>query len=339
MPKSAPKGQKITLDYIARHFQDENEAYLFLEKMRWPNGPICPHCQNTKAYFLQPRTPDRYTRTGHATQRRVYKCAACRKQFSVLVGTIFEGSKIPLYKWLLAIHMMCSGKNGVSAHELHRDLEITYKSAWFMAHRIRKAMEREPLAGMLTGTVEADETYVGGKLRRKNASPRMSRQEAAAHRMDNKTPVVSLVQRGGEVRSRVMKKVTGANLGELLSENINPRATLMTDSLRLYQKPGAMFARHETVDHSVGEYVRGNAYTNTVEGYFSQLKRSIDGTHHHVSEQHLDRYLSEFDFRYNTRKMQDGERTMLTIRKAEGKRLRYRDPVLRIVESAASDNP
>jgi transposase-like protein len=337
MPKAAPKGQKITLDYIARHFQDENEAYLFLEKMRWPNGPVCVHCQHTKAYFLQPKG-DRYTRTGHATQRRVYKCANCRKQFSVLIGTIFEGSKIPLYKWLLAIHMMCSGKNGVAAYELHRTLEITNKSAWFMCHRIRKAMEREPLAGMLmTGTVEADETYIGGRPRRKNNAPRMSMKEAARHRMDNKTPVVSLVQRGGEVRSRVMKKVTGENLGALLKENVNPRSTLMTDGLSFYQKPGKMFARHEAVDHSLGEYVRDDAHINTAEGYFSQLKRSIDGTHHHVSEQHLERYLSEFDFRYNTRKMQDGERTMLAIRMAEGKRLLYRDPLRRVIESGPGE--
>lgn len=243
MPKAAPKGEEITLDYIARHFSDEDQAYQFLERMRWPNGPVCPHCQGTKAYFLTSKG-DRYTRTGHATQRRVWKCATCRKQFSVLVGTIFEGSKIPLYKWLLAVHMMCSGKNGVSAHELHRDLEITYKSAWFMAHRIRKAMEREPLAGLLSGTVEADETYVGGKVK---AGP--NRSLAARHRMDNKTPVVTLVQRGGEVRSQVMKKVTGKNIGKLLNANVNPRSTLMTDSAHLYGKPGKAFAKHETVDH------------------------------------------------------------------------------------------
>lgn len=333
MPKAHPKGQKITLDYIARNFSDENEAYLFLERLRWPNGPVCPHCQGTKAYFLQPKG-DRYTRTGHATQRRVYKCASCRKQFSVLIGTIFEGTKIPLYKWLMAIHMMCANKNGVAAYELHRTLEITNKSAWFMAHRIRKALEREPLAGMLmTGTVEVDETYIGGRPRRANNAPRMSMKEAARHRMDNKVPVVSLVQRGGEVRSRVMKKVTSANLGKLLHENVNPRSTLMTDGLSFYRKPGQGFTRHEAVDHSLGEYVRGDAHINTAEGYFSQLKRSIDGTHHHVSEQHLHRYLGEFDFRYNTRKLQDGERTVLAIRMAEGKRLRYRDPLKAIIES------
>src|SRR5215212_1929066 len=230
MPKAHPKGQKITLDYIARHFSDEDKAYRFIESMRWPNGPVCPHCRGTKAYFLQPRTPDRYTRTGHATQRRVYKCAGCRKQFSVLIGTIFEGTKIPLYKWLMAIHMMCAGKNGVAAYELHRTLEITNKSAWFMCHRIRKAMEREPVAGMLmTGTVEADETYIGGKQRRPNLAPRLSLKQAAQHRMDNKTPVVALVQRGGEVRSRVMHRVTRENIGRLLRENVSRLSTLMTD--------------------------------------------------------------------------------------------------------------
>src|SRR4051794_25822249 len=231
MPKAHPKGQKITLDYIARNFSDENEAYLFLEQLRWSGHPICPHCGSDRAYFLQPRTPDRYTRTGHATQRRVYKCAACRKQFSVLIGTIFEGTKVPIYKWLMAIHMMCAGKNGVAAYELHRTLEVTNKTAWFMCHRIRKAMEREPVAGMLmTGTVEADETYIGGKPRQRG----LTLKQAALRRMDKKTPVVSLVQRGGEVRSRVMKKVTGEDIGRLLRENVARLSTLMTDSSRLY---------------------------------------------------------------------------------------------------------
>jgi transposase-like protein len=202
MPKAKPKGQKLTLDYIARHFSDEDQAYRFVERMRWPNGPVCPHCGSQHAYFLTPKNGvDRYTRTGHATQRRVWKCGACRKQYSVLVGTIFEGSKIPLYKWLLAVHMMCSGKNGVSAHELHCDLEITYKSAWFMAHRIRKAMEREPLSGMLSGVVEADETYIGGKRR----DGRRGRPAVDS----NKVAVFTLVERDGEARSQVLKRVTG----------------------------------------------------------------------------------------------------------------------------------
>ncbi len=214
MPAANPKGFKLTLDYVAKHFSTDAAAYGFLEGFRWPNGPVCPHCQGTKAYFLKPRNGEaRQTRTGNTTQRRLWKCAACRKPFSVLMGTIFEGSKIPLGKWLIAIYMMASGKNGVAAHELHRDLEITYKSAWFMAHRIRYAMTEGPLADKLSGIIEADETYVGGKPRYKAAS----RQEAAKQRMDNKTAVVSLVERGGRVRSQVMKRVTGCILGGVAS--------------------------------------------------------------------------------------------------------------------------
>ena len=322
MPAAKPKGTKLTLDTIARQYADEGKAYEFIESLRWPDGPICPHCGGRDAYFLQPRG-DRYTRTGHATARRVWKCSKCRKQFSVLIGTIFEGTKIPLYKWFLAIYKMCAGKNGVAAHELHRDLEITYKSAWFMAHRIRKAMEREPLNGKLRGIIEADETYVGGKPRYKAPN----RREAALRRIESKTPVVTLVQRGGEVRSQVMKPVTSANLGEVLRENVDADATLMTDASHLYSPIGREFAAHETVDHGIDEYARGEAHVNTAEGYFSQLKRSIDGTHHHVSAHHLHRYVSEFDYRYNTRKIEDGERMRLTIKQAEGKRMRYREPV------------
>src|SRR6266542_822908 len=166
MPKAGTKGEKLTLSKLVKDFSDEARAYEYVESIRWPNGPVCPHCKGTKAYFLNPRNGNtRRTRTGNVTRRRVWKCATCRKQFSVLVGTIFEDSRIPLSKWLIAIYMLCSGKNGVSANELHRDLEITLKSAWFMAHLIRKAMERPPLVDKLRGVVEADETYVGGKVK------------------------------------------------------------------------------------------------------------------------------------------------------------------------------
>jgi transposase-like protein len=184
MPAANPDNGKLTLSKISDHFSDEAEAYGLVERIRWPNGPVCPHCGSMHAYYLQSKNGQRRTRTGNVTYRRLWKCADCRKQFSVLVGTIFEDSKIPLSKWLLAVHMMTSGKNGVSAHELHRDLGITYKSAWFMAHRIRYAMERPPLVDKLRGTVEADETYVGGRARGK-------RGRGAA----NKTPVLTLVER------------------------------------------------------------------------------------------------------------------------------------------------
>lgn len=311
MPKAAPKGEKLTLSKIAKELSDEAKAWEFMESLRWPNGPICPHCTSTNAYFLQPRA-DRYSRTGHATQRRVWKCAKCRKQFSCLVGTVFQDSKIPLSKWLLAVHLMCAAKNGVSSVELARTLEITQKSAWFMAHRIRYALEQKPLQDLLRGVVGADETYMGGKRRGVHGRPGPG---------SKKMPVVTLIERGGEARSQVMDRVTGANIKAALDQHMAADARLMTDNFPVYRKPGQRFASHEIVDHTSGEYVRGDVHVNTAEGYFSQLKRSVDGTHHHVSRQHLHRYLSEFDYRYNTRKVEDGEWTVRAIKQTEGKRL------------------
>ncbi len=306
----------LTLSTLAKHFSDESEAYQLVERLRWPRGVVCPHCGTKgEAYFLKPRNGLRKTRRGIPTYRRVWKCGACRKQFSVLVGTIFGDSHIPLSKWLLAIHMMCAGKNGVSAFELHRTLGIMHKSAWFMAQRIRHAMARPPLVNKLRGTVEADETYIGGKVRGKQG------------RGDNKTPVLTLVERGGEARSQAMNRLTGEDVGKVLYGHIDRGANLMTDSAAFYKTIGPQFARHEAVNHSAGEYVRGVAHVNTAENYFGQLKRSVDGTYHHVSERHLDRYLAEFDFRYNTRKMSDGDRTELAIAQSGGKRLTYNGPV------------
>ena len=317
VPEIAPAD--LNLSTLAKHFSDEDAAYQLVERMRWPHGPICPHCGVVgNAYYLAPKDGTRTTSTGKATYRRVWKCGECRQQFSVLVGTIFEDSKVPLSKWLLAVHMMQAGKNGVAALELQRTLGVSYKTAWFMAHRIRYAMTQHPLVNMLTGTVEADETYVGGKEKGKRGRPGKD---------SKKTPVVSLVERGGDVRSKAVTDVSGATLKEVLDTNIHPDARLMTDSFVAYREPGKAFASHETVDHGKDEYVRGDVYTNTVEGYFSQLKRSIDGTHHSVSERHLPRYLGEFDYRYNTRKMKDGERTEKAIQQTAGKRLRYKEPV------------
>ena len=322
MPKAKPKGQKITLSYIAKHCSDEGAAYEFVERQRWPNGPVCPHCGSVdRAYFLNPKNGGRKTRTGAVSSRRVWKCADCRKQFSVLIGTIFEDSRIPLSKWLLAMQMMCSAKNGVSAHELARALEITVKSAWFMAHRLRYALEHPNVSGKMAekmgGIVEMDETYIGGH---RKGTPR-GRPGVDSH----KTPVITLVERDGEARSRAVERVTSKNIREMLTEHVAEEARLMTDEFQSYRTPGKRFASHETVDHSAGEYVRGDVHVNTAEAYFSQLKRSIDGTHHHVSRQHLHRYLSEFDYRFNTRKIEDGERTVRAIKQTEGKRLRYRD--------------
>src|SRR2546426_4751702 len=244
---------------LATHYQkDEDCARLFLENLRWPNGPVCPHCGTTKCYRLK--------RNGG--KREVLKCAKCRKQFSVTVGTIFEDSHIPLTIWFQAIQHMCSSKKGISTHQLHRMLGITYKSAWFLGHRIRHAMQQHVFTDKLGGTVEADETYIGGKR---------TGQGVKAGR-DNKIPVFSLVQRGGLVRSFALPRVTGGNLKQIIKENVNPQAKLMTDSFIGYRGLKKHFADHEMVDHSQKEYVRGNAYTNTVENYFSLLKRGIIGT-------------------------------------------------------------
>jgi len=287
----------------AKYLKNEDAARAFIERLRWPDGPVCPHCAATKIYRLAVA----------GTQRKVLKCAACRKQFSVTVGTIFEDSHIPLTSWLGAMQLLCSSKKGMSAHQLHRMLAITYKSAWFMAHRIRHAMAETSYAGKLGGIVEVDEAYIGGK--RKGYDTK--------RRMDNKAPVFSLVQRGGTVRSFAMPRVTGKNLKQIIRENVDKEATIMTDSFIGYRGLKKEFAGHEMVDHHREEYVRGNAYTNTVENYFSLLKRGIIGTYHHVSKHHLHRYLAEFDFRYNSRKVEDAARSMLAVKGTEGKRLIY----------------
>ncbi len=309
---------------IIERIPDEASAYEFLEELRWGGTPICPHCGNTeRCYFLKPRNgSSRATRTGSMSQRRVWKCGTCRKQFSVLTGTIFHGSKIPVRTWVLVVFEMCASKNGVSAREIERKYGLTPKSAWFMTHRIREAMRRDPLAGMLKGTIVADETYVGGNEKNRHASKRCS----TSGRGTSKTPVFSLTSKEtGEVRSRVVFSVTGATLGKAIEEHVAPFGSVLhTDKWAAYKPIGRQFDEHHTVDHGAGEYVRGDVSTNDLESYFSQLKRSLDGTHHHVSVEHLDRYLTEFDFRHSTRKQSDSERMERLVGQVGGRRLSYR---------------
>lgn len=289
------------------HFQDAEKAREHLEAIRWPNGPVCPHCggveRNSKL-------------EGKAHRAGLYFCGDCRSQFTVTVGTVFERSKLPLHKWVMATHLMCASKKGISAHQLHRMLGITYKSAWFMAHRIREAMNGDGggLLGSGGGTVEVDETYWGNK-KRYGMNPR-----GAGHKMK----VVSLVEREGNVRSFHVPNVTAKTLKPILKAQIAADANLMTDEAKQYVKLGKEFASHESVMHSRGEYKRGNAHTNTVEGFFSLLKRGLVGTFHHVGEQHLQRYVKEFDFRYNNRKVSDAERATNALKGIGGKRLSYR---------------
>ena len=317
--------EDLSLGIYDERFTDPLKAAEYLESLRWPNGPVCPHCSEAerRPYPLKSKT------------RRLWKCAACRKQYTVTVGTIFEGSHIGLHKWLLAFYLLCSSKKGMSAHQLHRMLGVTYKTAWFMCHRIRYAME-QPAFRQLTGTVEADETYIGGKPRRSNKKPQapldpMQPNPRLQHRQTgrgtDKTPVLALVERGGQVRSFRMANVTADSLGGAIRRNVAREAHLRTDAFKSYTAVGKEYASHETVDHN-WEYARGDAHTNTAENFFSLLKRGINGVYHHVSEAHLPRYLAEFDFRYNNLArdgITDAERTRRALLGAEGKRLRYAD--------------
>jgi transposase-like protein len=283
----------LSIPQLADRLQTEADAYKFLEDLRWGNEQICPHCGSVrKHYFLNPENSrSRKTRTGTASQRRVWKCAECRKQFSVLTGTIFHGSKVPVRTWVFVVFEMASSKNGVSAREIERKYGLTPKTAWFMLHRIREAMKREPMAGLLSGRVVADETWYGGKP--KNRHGHDPKKHVQGHH--DKVPILSLVSREtGEVRSRVMPNVKPENLRQALAEHVDPATThLHTDGAHNYRLIAGEFASHQAVNHDAREYVRGDVSTNQAESFFSQFKRSLDGTHHHVSREHLDRYLSE----------------------------------------------
>ncbi len=295
------------------HFQNPEKARGHLEFVRWPNGPICPHCGVIDGH---------YELDGKAHRKGLWKCHACREQFTVTVGTVFEKSKIPLNIWLQAVYFLCASKKGMSSHQLHRTLGVTYKTAWFMTHRIRKAMEvlwTDPLGGA-GKVVEADETYWGTETGR-----RTHKLQGGA-RMKEMNKIVSLVERQGKVRSYHVPDVTGENLKRVLMSKIAPESHVITDSSPRYNEMKRLqpFAKYEQVNHSKGEYVRGKAHTNTVEGYFSLLKRGLIGTYHHVSSHHLNRYISEFDFRYNNREVTDSERANVALKGITGKRLTYR---------------
>jgi transposase-like protein len=304
----------LDLKQIADRYHDDEAARKYLESLRWPEGVVCVHCGQKGAYRLEAKPESK-----KPGRRGLWKCkdSDCGSQFTVTVGTIFEDSHIPLSKWLLAFHLLSSSKKGMSAHQLHRMLGITYKSAWFMAHRIRYAMVQPPYTERMKGTIEVDETFVGGKPRRDKYNPNK--------RFTKKTPVVALVERGGASRAFKTSDVKGTTLKKIIRDHIDKESHIMTDEWPGYNKLGKEFASHQTVRHGVYEFARGPVNTNTVEGYFSLLKRSIIGTYHHISPQHMDRYLSELDFRYSRRHVPDGDRTQAAIRMAEGKRLTYRD--------------
>ena len=319
---------KLTLAEIRKQVENEGDAYVILERLRWPDGPVCPFCDNNKAYFLKPANGQSRATGPKKTmsQRRVWKCAKCRKQFSVLTATIFHGTKVPIETWLMVMVQMCSAKNGISAREIERMHGLTPETAWYMLHRLRFAMQREPLAGLLRGTIVADETYVGGKPGNRHHKSGDDKETLKRDHMTDKTPVFSLVNKEtGEVRSAVVPRVTGDRLRQIISEQVDmANSHLETDEAAWYRPIGEQFLSHETVTHIRREYVgkRGQS-TNRAEGFFGQLKRSIDGTHHHVSREHLHRYVGEFDFRYSTCKMDDAARLQVMVDRAAGRRLTY----------------
>jgi len=306
------------------YFSNEKAAFAYVESILWPQGPVCPHCGGMdKAYKLEgvhtkasEKNPEGVERFG------LWKCGQneCRKQFTVRKNTIFEESHCPLHKWLQAIHLMCSSKKGISAHQMHRVLEVQYKTAWFLEHRIREAMRSGDLApfGGGGGPVEADETFIGNE-RKKNP-----RSKGYQHKMK----VLSLVDRNsGQARSMVVDNLKTATLLPILQANIAKEAVLLTDDAGWYRTMGKHFAQHESVNHVAGEYGRGPIHTNTIEGYFSIFKRGIKGVYQHCAKKHLHRYLAEFDFRYNHRianGYDDTARSSAALLGVVGKRLTYR---------------
>ncbi len=299
-------------------FHDETKAREWLEKELWPSGPICPHCGTIDQATLM---------RGKSTRAGLYQCNACREPFTVTVGTLYERCKIKLHTWLAATYLMMASKKGMSALQIGRMLGVSKKTAWFLCHRIRESL-RETNPDMLGGkgkTVEVDESFVGGLEKNKHRSKRKHTGTGGA----NKEAVVALVERGGRVRSHHMSTAIAAKmLFPILKAQLNNETLVITDESRPMKKAASKFGLNKTVNHSIGEYVRGDIHTNTIEGYFSIMKRGINGTYHHVSQQHLKRYLAEFDFRYNERSalgVKDGERMTKSIKGIVGKRLTYRD--------------
>ena len=290
----------------------EEQARDYFERLRWSHGPACVHCGSMEVTRLQ----------GEAHRKGVIECRTCRKQFTVTVGTVMEDSKLSLSTWAKAFHLMCSSKKGISALQLQRNLGLgSYRTAWFLAHRIRLAMKCEPVAGMLTHVVEVDEVYVGGKPRK---------QPGKRNKPSVKTPVVVAVEskEGGKAICQPVKHVDSKTLKTFITPAARKSAIIVTDELRAYRSAAEYHADHQTVNHSMEQYVNKDGFTtNTAEGFFSLLKRGVYGTFHHVSEQHLGRYCDEFAFRWNGRTVTDAQRRDMAVMQVEGKRLMFKKPV------------
>lgn len=300
----------------APHFHDEAAAYEFVEARVWPEGRICPHCGTVGHSGAL---------GGKSTRIGVYKCYDCRKPFTVKVGTIFEASHVKLHLWLQAMHLMCASKKGISSNQLHRVLGVTLKTAWFMSHRIREAMkdtDPTPMGGS-GKVVEADETYQGPNKHTFVSGQGWEKQRSGS----GMRKVVTLVERGGRARSIKAEDLKVATIRNIVAKNVDPQTVLSTDEARHYRYIARDYAGHLTVNHGKEEYVRGDATTNTVEGFFGIFKRGMRGIYQHCGEQHLQRYLTEFDFRYSNRValgVNDVARTIRAVRGIVGKRLTYR---------------
>jgi transposase-like protein len=309
------------LDMTNPIYSNETAAREHLEGIRWAAGVYCPHCGGYD---------DIRKLGGAAADKGLWHCKPCRKKFTVTVGTVFERSHIPLSKWLAAFHLMCSSKKGISAHKGHRMLGLTYKTAWFMWHRIREAMKRGGLSnvppmGGKGKVVEADETYFGNLPEHK--APIRNNPDRPKFGPGHKRAIVSLVERGGEVRSFYVGKATVTEVAKIVRANVAKESRLHTDESRVYWKVGEDFAAHEAVNHGQKEYARGDVTTNTIEGYFSVFKRGMKGVYQHCGERHVHRYLSEFDFRFNNRMslgVDDNTRTVEALKGISGKRLTYK---------------
>ena len=321
------EGKSEVVAAIPAACSDESAAVAFLEKQRWGGEAYCPKCGSVAVYQMTD------SKTGGRQAGYRWRCRDCKQQFTVRTGTVLEDSRVPLRHWCYAFWRAATSNKGVSALEIHRHTGLSYKTALFLMHRIRYAMQDGPDDGSpLSGAVEVVETYVGGKPRkggpRKRADgTRPERRKAKSGRGTNKQPVVAMVERGGRVRASVVADVTAATLKAEIDKNIDAASRIVTDENNAYNGLAASYAGHDTVQHSAGEYACGDVNTNTIEGFFALLKRGVYGTYHNVSKKHLHRYLAEFGFRYNGRKLEDGQRTAALVQSARGKRLAYRQQV------------
>lgn len=302
---------------------DEKAAVEFMEAQRWGDHPACPRCGDLAVYQMKD------SKTGERQANFRWRCHGCKEQFTVRIGTVFEDSRAPLRHWCFVFWRAATSKKGVSALEIHRQTGLSYKTCLFMLHRVRTAMDSQDIEP-LSGTVEVDETFVGGKPRRSNNHKKFSGTERSEHQkqaMKRKQPVLGILQRNGKIRPMVIADVTANTLKANITKHVHPSATVMTDDWAGYRFLGREGWKHDSVNHSRYEYARGDVTTNRIEGFFSILKRGLNGIYHSVSKKHLHRYLKEFEFRYNNKELTDGQRVIAAIKAAQGKRLTYAEQV------------